>query len=325
MLINARNVAFTFTKIFVTIFLVLASRSALSADWVRFSAARPSDRPGVPFGLLSTEDGQKSGLSADGWYRYIVGRAPVTLHGKREGDNMFRPKVTYEVAIEGRTKWKEIRSEIEQRNDDTITLDPKHPGVGVVINMEPFRGSIGVYRYGRLILENGDSTIFVIDDLLPPMAESESGDGDFKLEIMQSEKEKRADGFTDQWLTEPASLAAVTSMGGRVIGDFVYSNRTKAPIKLSGFRTPDGDFWPTAVLQVGSGNNEWKTIGRSGENGTATALEIESGKAERIRIFLSEYKPLTDKYRFGKALFSDGTAGIFSLKFLKGQNALSEP
>ncbi len=312
-------------KTLLAIFLTLVSSGAYSAEWVRFSAARPSDLPGVPFGLLSTQDGQKRGLSADGWYRYVVGRAPVTLRGKREPDKMFRPRVTYQVAVEGKTKWKEIGADIEQPDAEIITVDPEHPGIGVVINMEPFRASIGVYRYGRIVLENDDATIFVIDDLLPTMDETESGDGDFKIEIIQSEEEKRREGFTDEWLAEPATLAAVTSMGGRTIGDFVYSNRTKETVRLSGFKTLDGDFWPKSVLQAGNANDEWKTIGQSSDNGTASTLEIASGKSENIRVFLSEYRPSLDRYRFGKIVFSNGAAGIFTLKSLKGQNALPGP
>jgi hypothetical protein len=226
--------------------------------------------------------------------------------------------------VEGKTKWREIRADIERLDAETITVDPEHPGVGLVINMEPFRGSIGVYRYGRLVLENGDSTIFAIDDLLPTEDESGSGSGDFKSEIIQSEKEKRKEGFPDEWLAEPATLAAVTSVGGRIIGDFVYSNRSKDVIKLSGFRTSDGDFWPKTVLQAGNSNGEWKTIGQSSDNGTASTLEIASGKAERVRVFLTEYKPVIASYRFGKTVFSNSSAGIFTLESLKGQTARPE-
>ena len=310
-------------RILLAIFVLLVSSNVYSAAWVRFFAARPRDWPGIPFGLLSTQGSQKSGLSADGWYRYIVGRPPVTLHGKREADNLFRPRVTYQVAVEGKTKWKEIRADIAQPDTEAITVNPEHPGFGVVINMEPFRASIGVYRYGRITLENGDATTFEIDDLLPTEDESVSGDGDFKKEIIQTEKKKRKDGFTNEWLAEPATLAAVTAVGGRIIGDFVYSNRSKNVIKLSGFRTLDGDFWPKTVLQAGNSNGEWKIIGESSDNGTAATLEIASGEAERIRVFLTEYRSFIPRYRFGKAVFSNSSAGIFTLESLKGK--LPEP
>jgi len=325
MLTKTRKSFFILVKTLLAIFVTLVSSGICSAEWVRFSAGRPSDWPGVSFGFLSFQGGQKSGLSADAWYRYIVGRPPVTLHGKREADKMFRPRVTYQVAVEGKTKWKEIRSDIEQPGAETITVDPEHPGIAIVINMEPFRGSIGVYRYGRVTLENDDSTVFVIDDLLPTMDESENGDGDFKIEIIQSEKEKRREGFTDQWLAEPAKLAAVTSMGGRIIGDFVYSNRTREAIRLSGFRTLDGDFWPTTALQAANATSEWKTIGQSSDNGIASMLEVASEKSEKIRVFLTEYKPFISRYRFGRIVFSNGSAGIFTLESLKGQNVLPDP
>jgi hypothetical protein len=254
------------TKALIALFAILIHSRAYSDEWVRFSASRPRDLPGVPFGLLSTQGGQKSGLSADGWYRYIVGRAPVTLHGKKEANKMFRPRVTYQVAVQGKTKWKEIRSDVQETDGDAITVDPEHPGVAVVIDMDPFRASIGVYRYGRIVLENGDATDFVIDDLLPTMDESEHGDGNFKTEIIYSKDELKKEGFTDQWLAEPITLVAVTAIGGRIIGDFVYSNQTKEVVKLSGFRTLDGDFWPQSLLEVGNKNSDDWAIERKGRS-----------------------------------------------------------
>lgn len=299
--------------------LCLLLTSGISfGEWVRFFAGRPSDYPGIPFGLLSTADDSDHGLSASGWYRYVEGRDPVTLRGKNGPEGNFQPIVTYEVATEGKVKWKTIDADCKQQpGSDSITVDPEHPGTAVSISMEPFRRSIGVYRYGRLVLENGDATVFELDNLLPTTDESDRGEGDFKVEITQSDEEKKKAGFTDGWLGQPADLIAVTSVGGRVIGDFVFNNRSGSAAILQGGKTLDGDFWPKVTFQIANSDGHWKDLGTSRHSGQSTTLQISSGRAERVRVILTDYKPVMDKFKYGRVVFSNGQAGIFSINNLK--------
>ena len=302
------------TALFVA-FLSLMNAQVCSGDWVRFFKARPSDLPGVPFGLSSTAESDE-GLSASGWYRYIQGSNPTVLHGKKETSGDFRPIVTYEVATEGKGKWKTIRADFEQPRLDSITVSPEHPGVTLSMNMEPFRKAIGIYRYGRLVLENGDAAMFAVDDLLPTEDESGDGNGDFKTDVIQTDEAKKSKGFEDAWLGGPANLLTITSLGGRLVGDFIFEARSAKAISLDGNRTLDGDFWPKVTFQIANSDRRWKTIGKSQNNGTSTVLQIPSGKAERTRVLLNDYKPLIGKYKYGKVVFSDGSFAVFSIENL---------
>lgn len=306
----------------VALFVVLSSftsRRGDARDWSRWltDANAFAHTPGIPFVVSYVEhkaDVLSVPLGAFCWFRYTVGTDPVTLHGEKRPDGTFEPIVKYEVATEDKTKWKQIRADIEQHTSETIVVNPDNPVVKLWVDMEPFRKTIGVFRYGRLVLENGDAAIFEIEDLLPT-ADARDETDDYKEVVFQPDDEKKKEGFADAWLAEPANLFSVISFGNLLIGDFTFEAQPKA-VSLQGTRTLDGDFWPKATFQVANSDHVWKTIGKSQHSGTPVTLEIAGGKAERIRILLTDYKPLIGKFKYGKVVFSNGQSGVFSIDLL---------
>lgn len=305
------------------IFALLISLTTSANDtrnWTRILADTDSfsRSPGVPF-VIAAIDHEDSVLSALCWYRYTVGTEPVTLHGNKEADGRFWPVVTYEVAVEGKTKWKQLRADVEQSNSESIVVHPGNPIAKLSVYLEPFRKCMGIYRYGRVILETGQAAIFALDDLLPTAEAPDAGD--FKDDILELDEDKIAKGFKDAWLTEPAELATLTSFGGRVIGDFIFEVRAGQGVNLEGTRTLDGDFWGKVIFQAANSDGHWKTIGESHHSGSPVMLNIPSGKAERIRVLLTDYKALIGKFQFGKILFSNGQGGVFSIDLLMAKNS----
>jgi hypothetical protein len=153
-------------------------------------------QPGVSFAIANIEhkaDVLSVPFAAFCWYRYTVGSDPVTLHGKKRPDGMFEPVVKYEVATEGKVKWKRLSVDNEQSVTDTIIVSPDNPVTKLWVNMEPFQKAIGIFRYGRLILENGDAAIFEIEDLLPT-ADARGEANDYKEDVFQPDDEKRKEG-----------------------------------------------------------------------------------------------------------------------------------
>lgn len=308
--------------IVVAFFVVLSSftgRGGDSRDWSRWltDANAFAYSPGIPFAVGYIEhkaDVLSVPLEALCWYRYTVGNDPVTLHGKKRPDDTFEPIVKYEVATEDKSKWKEIRSDIEQSGSETITVSPENPVAKLWVNMEPFRKAMGSFRYGRLVLENGVAAIFEIEDLLPT-ADARGDTDDYKQIVFQTDDQKKKEGFLDAWIAEPGNLFSIISFGNRVIGDFIFEAQPKA-VSLEGTRTLDGDFWPRATLQVANSDGHWKTIGKSPNSGTPTVLEIPGGKAERIRILVTDFKPLIGKFKYGRIVFSNGQSGVFSIDLL---------
>jgi hypothetical protein len=256
----------------------------------------------------------EASLSADGWFCYTQGRDPITLHGRKETDGrVFCPVVSYEVATEDQSKWRKLREEAEQSRSDTVTVSPDNPIVNVTIDMEPLRGWIGTYRYGRVVLETGDAGIIELEDLLPA-ANARDAAGNFKENVASGGAMLRHD-FKLPRSNDPAVLSDVICLGGQLIGRFIFDSQSET-VRLEGTRTLDGDFWPAVRLEAGNSDKNWRYIGKSPASGTPTTLQVSSGKAESMRILLGDYKPMIGKYKLGKIVFSDGQSCVFYLDLL---------
>jgi hypothetical protein len=269
--------------------------------------------PGVPLtiGELEYSDAK---LLALGWCSYVQGRNPMVFHGQKESDGrFFRPVVTFEIATEGKTKLKKLRQDSEQASSETATVSPERPLLNVVIDMEPFEGWIGTYRYGKVILENGDAAIVALEDLLP-RASARDGIGNFKEDIFAGGAMLHYK-FKLPRPNDPAVLSNIISLGDQLIGEFIFDSRTQT-ISLKGTKTLDGDFWPKVTFQVGNSEDDWKEIGKSTNNGVPAALQITERKAETMRILLTDFKPLITKFKYGKVVFSSGQATVFYLNLL---------
>jgi hypothetical protein len=295
---------------------LLAKDAQAIHGWVRFlvDADQLKGRPGLPF-LIASTSYQDYKLSADAWIRYTQGSDPVLLHGKSNPDGLFQPAVTYEAAMEDKTKWKRLPSP-EQPKSDTVMVSPEHPILRARIDMEPFRSCIGIYRYGRILLENGDAALIEMEDLLPTADARTDGDGSFREDVSDGDRRMRQQGYQEPAPDAFAHLSSVTSLGGRLIGDFVLVNRSGKSITVSGRRTLDGDFWPEVRYQIGNSLKQWTEVEKSKNNGEPTSFEIPTGKAETVRVNLSGYMPLIGKYKYGKIILSNGEYGVFYTELL---------
>jgi hypothetical protein len=280
-----------------------------------------SRTPGVPFAISYIR--YDSGLTsvpfvALCWFRYTVGADPVTLHGKKRPDGRFAPSVTYEVAVDGKTKWRKLQSEDASRDNESLVIGPENPVVELWVDMQPFLKYLGVSRYARLVLENGDAAAFEIEDLLPTV-DAQGDSHNYKASPLQVDDVKREEGFAESWLGESATLLSIISLGGRLTGEFLFEAPLTKSVRIVGGRTLDGDFWPQADLQVTNSGEEWKTIGKPPPHGVPTVLEIPMGSAGKMRVPLTDFKPVIARYKFGRIVFSSGDSAIFSLSLLDYQ------
>jgi hypothetical protein len=152
-------------------------------------------------------------LSAGCGYQYLERKDPVRLHGTKDSNGEFMPFVTYEVATKGKTKWKTIGRFIQSKKPATIEITAANHRVLLQVDMELFRSSIGKFRWGRLVLENGDCAPFGIDDLLPAGGSPDADMGNFKQEITDLHPSRFGSSF---------SLVSITSFSKRFVGDFVF-------------------------------------------------------------------------------------------------------
>jgi hypothetical protein len=294
-------------------FVCLPGSGASGNGWGRDLVTIGGDIvPGVPLTIGVISGGAH--ISAGGWYCFVQGKNTVTLHGKKADDGKFHPVVVYEVGVEDETKWKKLGSNSEGPGSDTVTVSPDNQMVRVTIDMEPFRPWIGTYRYGRVVLENGDAAIIALEDLLPT-ADARDAAGNFKEDVGGGRAMLRH-GFKLPQPNHPAVLSNVISLGDKLIGEFIVDARSEKPVTLKGSRNLDGDFWPTVTLEAGNSEKDWHEIGKSYDGGVSATLEIHHGKAEKIRVQLSDYKPVIDKFKFGKITFSDNESTVFYLDLL---------
>lgn len=300
-------------------FVQLHASKATPHGWIRFlvDADQLKGRPGVPFAIASVNYSDYR-LFATAWFRYVQGRDPIILHGSQDPDGLFRPSVVYEVAIKDKAEWRKISE--RKGGESTAVVGPEHPILRLSVDMDPFRSCVGVYRYGRILLENGDVAVIELEDLLPTADARGDADGSFRESVSGGDMRMRQQGVEEPAPDGFAHLSSVTSLGGRLIGDFVLINRSGKTLKISGTRTLDGDFWPKVELLAGRSLQDWKTIGKSQNNGTSASIEIATGKAEIVRVMLSDYKPLIGERKYGKIIFPSGRYGVFYLELLDPQS-----
>jgi hypothetical protein len=134
-----------------------------------------------PFGTLPFLVGalcSPKGTEVLGICSYIDkdGISPTQLKGTRSRtpdglcarEPYFWPSVTAQVATDANGPWKAIDSPPLPGEPFTISIEPRDTSVNLCVNMNNFRPFIGRFRYGRLVLPNGNAAIFQLQDLLPP-------------------------------------------------------------------------------------------------------------------------------------------------------------
>lgn len=265
-----------------------------------------ADYPGVPLVLLLTSS-VSDHLTASCGYRYLDRIGPVELHGKFNSDGVFRPMVKYEVAIAA-NKWRSVGQSAKPSDSVAIKIDSAAPQAMLEIDMDPFRPMIGKFRWGKVVLENGESTTFSLDDLLP--TGDNPNDKDYKTSISDEDPNRLGSSF---------SLVAVVSVSGHLTGEFAPVPGEKRRVaELPGRRDNNGDFVPVVTWQAGNSDQGWQTLRESPKPEGSTVLAISAeNPAQTVRVDLDPYRPVIGKLKYGKVVFSDGDFAVFELDRLK--------
>lgn len=126
-----------------------------------------------------------SGVGAEdghlfGYFRYSAEKegvprsADVILRGRRKLDDTFWPDVTVQVSDEWDSGWETINS---SETEGEITMQRVSAGperVPLYVVFDVFRTLMGKRKYGRVVLDTGDTEAFSLDVLLPPKLENKS-------------------------------------------------------------------------------------------------------------------------------------------------------
>lgn len=287
--------------------LAVTSASGQELSWSRKTVDLLD--PQTPFIIVSTGSFSEQ-LSAGALYRYVNKKEPVVLKGRKDSHGEFWPSVCYEVGVEGRKKWKLISSFTEPEIPATMRFDAENAKGLLQIDMEPFRASIGKFRWGRVSLPNGDAAEFLLDNLLPtPSARDASGD--FKKDVSDPDPARLGSLF---------ALVSLTSISNHLVGDFVFWTGEQTFAEVKGSKTADGDFWPAVILQCGNEDGAWQTVGRSDNYGThEVVLRLSSrGSLPPLRVRLDAYRGCQGRFKYARVIFADEEiAAVFQIADLQ--------
>lgn len=267
--------------------LTLGPLAGAIADWSRQTVDILDSQTAFIIVSTTSSFGQ---LSAGAVYRYIDGKEPVLLTGRKDSHGDFWPSVSYELGTEGTKKWKRIGSFTLAEVPVTVRFDAENPNGLLRVDMEPFRSSIGKVRWGRVVLPNGDAAEIMLDNLLP-MPESRDASGDFKKDVTDPQPTRFGSVF---------ALVSITSFSNHLVGDFVFCARQRTFAEIKGANTVDGEFWPAVTFQCGNEDGEWQTVGTSGNRGKRTALRLSArGPLRPVRVPLDAYQPCQGRFKYG--------------------------
>jgi hypothetical protein len=286
--------------------IVFAMRSFGSPDWSR-DVEYSVDDTKTSFAILSTSSTHGQ-LSAHCAYHYLNEKGPVVLRGTIDSDRRFWPFVSYEVETPDKKKWRPIGKSTETKNPVTVQFDSDNQKDLFLVDMEPFRSVIGKFRRGRLVLANGETSEFMIDDLLPTGG-SVDVDGNFRQDITDPNPKRFGSIF---------SLVSVTSLSNRLVGDFIFCGAQGTFTEVKGAKTIDGYFWPFVTFQGGNTDYDWQTLGKAAIPGTPSSLRSTGrGPWKPLRVPLDVYKTRQGQFKYGKLIFADGDIAVFQIADLK--------
>ncbi|MFZ1218803.1 MAG: hypothetical protein WAO00_05880 [Chthoniobacterales bacterium] len=238
-------------------------------------------------------------------YHLDDGSTGIMLRGSRNEDGDFWPAVSLQVSNNRRASWTPIGQFNPTVNPEFLTVDRQNPSKILWVAAEPFRSFIGTKRWGRISLidDKPATAVFALEDLLPPRGRRPE-EGDFK-EVL-GDREKREFGSA-------AVLRHVVSIQNQLTGEFTWVI-DRLPGAVKGAQTTAGDFWPTAVLQVGDSDGQWETVGETKSMGrTRSMTRPEHIFGEPFRINLEPFKAHLNGKKFGKVIFSNSTYSVFVL------------
>jgi len=262
--------------------------------------------PGVPLVVLLTSS-INDHLEATCGYRYLDRIGPVELHGRFDSRGKFWPIVEYQVPS-GPNKWRTTAQSPKSSDATAIKIDSITSHAMLLVDMEPFRPLIGKYQWGRIVLENGESAMLSLYDLL--QTADDPSDANYKSEIRDENPHRFGSVF---------SLIAVICFSGHLTGEFAVLGADRRYVgEIVGRQDSNGDFSPVVTWQAGNSNQDWHTVEESPKLEDGTTLKISTeNPAQSILVDLDPYRLLIGRFKYGKIVFSNGDYSVFELDSLK--------
>ena len=91
---------------------------------------------------------------------------PILLHGTRTSQGDFWPIVRLQIGNVENGDWTSFTPDKEVRSTAELQIEPRDT-VRLMVAMDTFRPFAEKYRFGRVVLENGEAAWFELKDLHP--------------------------------------------------------------------------------------------------------------------------------------------------------------
>lgn len=135
----------------------------------RVSTGHPHE---VELGEVYQRDILIGGLDVKNQLPESNGRGSVMIiEGHQKSDGTFWPTAELQVQKEQNSEWVKIGSSGTERPSGQALVHNGMSVSGLQVNLEPFKGYLGKFRFGRILLKSGDEAVFLLDDLRPPTSE----------------------------------------------------------------------------------------------------------------------------------------------------------
>jgi hypothetical protein len=86
--------------------------------------------------------------------------SPLLIQGRLDRAGLFTANVALEVRNEETEEWKSIQTSLTNKIEATLTAAPGIPSICILVQLDAFQPYIGKYRFGRLTLQTGETTLF---------------------------------------------------------------------------------------------------------------------------------------------------------------------
>jgi hypothetical protein len=94
------------------------------------------------------------------------------INGSRTTDGAFWPNVTYQVGDEFGGTFKTIGKSVNKGNPLALRIKSMDTDTILHVDLDMLHAMVGKYQFGRIVLDNGESTTFALKFLSPPVQEN---------------------------------------------------------------------------------------------------------------------------------------------------------
>lgn len=131
----------------------------------------------------------------------------------------------------------------------------------------------------------------------------------------------------DQHVFKPFELVLVSGEENHVYGLCVFVNTRPALAAIHGTETPDGEFYPTVLLQVAKREHgKWQTVDSPSTPGKISTLTVEAKRPSKsLRVNLDVFLSMIGKFKYGKIALKTGESAVFKLEKLLPPKEDGEP